>query len=131
MEVERSEYMGDERQPPLDSQKFTESNNDRHKQTTSKDQIESKYPKRKLSPYITRDLTKGSVSKAIWFLAWPQMVDQGFMWANRLVDIILAGTLGFQAIAGVGIAQSYTEFAQMTRRGLDTSMSFFSVGLLF
>jgi putative MATE family efflux protein len=123
MDVERPRYMGDERHNNRKPQNITESNIDYCKKTTSKDKIESRHPKGRLSSYITRDLTTGSVSRTIWFLAWPQMVDHGFMWANRLVDVILAGTMGFQAIAGVGIAQSYTEFAQMTRRGLDISMS--------
>ena len=89
---------------------------------TSKRQVEGK-PVPRRSSYVTRDLTRGSVPRTIWFLAWPQMVENGLMWANRLIDIILAGTLGFSSIAGVGLAQNYTEFAQMSQRGLDTSMA--------
>ncbi len=75
------------------------------------------------SAYVTRNLTEGSIPRTVWFLAWPQMVENGLFWASRLVDLILAGAIGFQSIAGVGVAQNYTEFAQMSRRGLDTSMS--------
>ena len=78
---------------------------------------------RRVSAYVTRDLTKGSVPKTIWFLAWPQMVEGGLLMVNQIVDIIWAGRLGFRIIAGVGVAQTYVQLAQMARMGFDTSMA--------
>ena len=69
-----------------------------------------------------RDLTKGSVPKNLWFLAWPQ-VAEGFLGAvDQIADLIWAGRLGFQAIAGLGVAQTYILMLMTARMGLDAGM---------
>lgn len=69
-----------------------------------------------------RDLTKGSVPKNLWFLAWPQ-VAEGFLGAvDQVADLIWAGRLGFQAIAGLGVAQTYILMLMTARMGLDAGM---------
>ena len=69
-----------------------------------------------------RDLTRGSVPKNLWFLAWPQ-VAEGFLGAvDQIADLIWAGRLGFQAIAGLGVAQTYILMLMTARMGLDAGM---------
>lgn len=43
---------------------------------------------------------------------------------DQLVDLVWAGRLpgGFRAVAGLGVAQSFTQFGMMARQGLDMSM---------
>ena len=71
-------------------------------------------------PY--RDLTVGSIPKNLWFMAWPQTVSGALGAVDRIWDIFLAGFKGFQGIAGVGVAQSWTLFAFTARMGMDISM---------
>ena len=74
------------------------------------------------APSTPRDLTKGSVPKNLWFLAWPQ-VAEGFLGAvDQIADLIWAGRLGFQAIAGLGVAQTYILMLMTARMGLDAGM---------
>lgn len=77
-----------------------------------------KYPRRHL------DLTTGSIPKKLWSLAWPQMVESVLNIVDQMVDLVWAGRLpgGFRAIAGLGVAQSFTQFGMMARQGLDQAM---------
>jgi len=72
--------------------------------------------------YVTRDLTQGSIPRNLWFLAWPQMIEAGLNVADHLADLLWAGWLGSLAIAGLGVAQTYTQLVMMVRRGLDLSI---------
>ena len=70
-----------------------------------------------------RDLTKGSVPRNLWVLAWPQMVEGVLNSADQLADIFWAGRVGgFVTIAGLGVAQAYTRLLQTVRMGLDVGM---------
>ena len=77
---------------------------------------------RRRSAYATRDLTKGSIPKNLWFLSWPQIVEGKLGVVDQLADLIWAGRLGFQAIAGLGVAQTYIMLVMTSRMGLDTGM---------
>ncbi len=77
---------------------------------------------RRRSTYATRDLTKGSIPKNLWFLSWPQIVEGKLGVVDQLADLIWAGRLGFQAIAGLGVAQTYIMLVMTSRMGLDTGM---------
>ena len=71
----------------------------------------------------TRDLTKGSVPRNLWFLAWPQMVEGVFNSLDQMVDLFWAGrVIGFRAIGGIGVAQAYAHIVMMARTGLDIAM---------
>jgi len=72
--------------------------------------------------YLTRDLTQGSIPRNLWFLSWPQMVEASLNVVDQLADLLWAGWLGSLAIAGLGVAQTYTQLVQMVRRGLDLAM---------
>ena len=72
--------------------------------------------------YVTRDLTKGSIPRNLWFLSWPQIVEASLNVVDQLADLLWAGGLGSRAIAGLGVAQTYTQLVQMVRRGLDLAM---------
>ena len=78
--------------------------------------------KRKRSSYATRDLTKGSIPKNLWFLGWPQVAEGFLSVADQIADLIWAGRLGFQAIAGLGVAQTYIMLVMTARMGLDAGM---------
>ena len=77
---------------------------------------------RRRSAYKTRDLTKGSVPKNLWYLAWPQITESFLSVVDQLADLIWAGRLGFQAIAGLGVAQTFLMLLMTARMGLDASM---------
>ena len=71
----------------------------------------------------TRDLTKGTVPRNLWFLAWPQMVEGIFNSLDQMVDLFWAGrVVGFRAIGGIGAAQAYAHLIMMARTGIDISM---------
>lgn len=72
--------------------------------------------------YTDRDLTTGSTPKNLWHLAWPQMVESMLNVADQLADIIWAGRLGTNSVAGLGVAQTYVQTASTGRMGLDTAM---------
>ncbi|MCH7801912.1 MAG: MATE family efflux transporter [Chloroflexi bacterium] len=69
-----------------------------------------------------RDLTKGSIPKNLWFLAWPQIVESFLSVVDQLADLVWAGRLGFQAIAGLGVAQTFLMMTMTARMGLDAGM---------
>lgn len=74
------------------------------------------------SPYVTRDLTRGSIRRNLWFLAWPQVAEGYMAIATQLADLIWAGRLGFQAVAGLGVAQIWVMLILTSRMGLDAAM---------
>ena len=74
------------------------------------------------SAYATKDLTKGSIPRNLWFLAWPQVAESFLSVVDQLADLIWAGRLGFQAIAGLGVSQSYLMMLMTARMGLDSGM---------
>ena len=56
------------------------------------------------SAYSNRDLTTGSISRNLWFLAWPQTVNSSLRVVGQLADLVWAGFVGSLAIAGLGVA---------------------------
>ena len=72
--------------------------------------------------YAHRDLTSGSIPRNLWFLAWPQTVSGSLMVVDRLWDLFLAGFIGYRAIAGIGVAQTWSMLLFTARMGLDISM---------
>lgn len=72
--------------------------------------------------FAMRDLTRGSVSGNLWFLAWPQMVEASLNVVDQLADLVWAGRLGSRAIAGLGVAQTYTQLVMMLRHGMDLAI---------
>ena len=76
---------------------------------------------RRSSQYATRDLTEGSIPRNLIFLAWPQMI-AGFMrTADQLADLFWAGLIDFRAVAGIGVSQTWSNFFNTGRTGLDTA----------
>jgi putative MATE family efflux protein len=58
----------------------------------------------------------------LWHLGWPQVAEGFLSVIDQIADLIWAGRLGFQAIAGLGVAQSYVMLLMTTRMGFDSSM---------
>ncbi len=77
---------------------------------------------RRRSRYATRDLTKGSIPRNLWFLSWPQIAESFLSVVDQLADLIWAGRIGFQAIAGLGVAQTFLMILMTGRMGLDAGM---------
>ena len=69
-----------------------------------------------------RDLTKGSIPRNLWWLAWPQIIENVLNVVDQLVDLVWAGFISASTIAGVGVAQSYKQLVMTGRMGLDTAM---------
>lgn len=76
---------------------------------------------RRRSEYATRDLTQGSIPKNLWFLGWPQIVSGAAHAIDLAADLFWAGFLGSRSVAAVGVAQSWVQFFNTARMGLDTS----------
>ena len=70
------------------------------------------------------DLTTGSIPKKLFGQAWPQVIEGVLNIADEFVDLFWAGrtSLGFRAIASVGVAQTITGFAGRARQGFDVAM---------
>jgi putative MATE family efflux protein len=73
------------------------------------------------SEYVTRNLTEGSIPRTLWFLAWPQMVTGALRAADQLADLFWAGFIGFHAVAGIGISQTWAALFNTGRTGLDVA----------
>ena len=73
-------------------------------------------------PFPERDLTKGSIPRNLWWLAWPQMIENVLNVVDQLVDLVWAGFISASTIAGVGVAHSYKQLVMTGRMGLDTAM---------
>lgn len=69
------------------------------------------------------DLTTGSIPRHLTRLAWPQVIEQVLNVADQMVDMVWAGRLpgGFRAIAGLGVAQTFTNLGFTSRQGLEQS----------
>ena len=78
--------------------------------------------KRTRPAHVTRDLTRGSIPANLWFLSWPQIIEASLNVLDQLADLFWAGRLGYRAIAGLGVAQTYTQLVMMVRQGLDLAM---------
>lgn len=78
-------------------------------------------PGRGRSQYATRDLTEGSIPRTLWFLAWPQVVTGALRAADQLADLFWAGFIGFHAVAGIGISQTWAALFNTGRSGLDVA----------
>jgi putative MATE family efflux protein len=90
--------------------------------STSGDKTTAPGRRRSRSKYVTKDLTKGSIPKNLWFLAWPQIVESFLSVVDQLADLVWAGRIGFHAIAGLGVAQSFLMMTMTVRMGLDAGM---------
>ena len=69
-----------------------------------------------------RDLTQGSIPRNLWHLSWPQMAESFFSVIDQLADLFWAGRVGYKAIAGLGVSQTYILMLMTARMGLDASM---------
>lgn len=69
-----------------------------------------------------RDLTKGSIPGNLWYLAWPQITESFLSVVDQLADLVWAGRIGFQALAGLGVAQTFLMLLMTARMGLDAGM---------
>ena len=76
---------------------------------------------RRRSAYATRDLTTGSIPRNLAFIAWPQFIEGFLRILDQVADLIWAGFLGTRAIAGMGVAQQYTQLGFTGRQGIDIS----------
>jgi len=68
-----------------------------------------------------QDLSTGSIPRHLWRLSWPQVAESVLNIVDQMVDMVWAGRLpgGFRALAGLGVAQTFTQFGFMLRQGLD------------
>ena len=69
----------------------------------------------------SRDLTTGSIPKNLFSMAWPQSVESVLRVVMQILDLVWAGFLGTPHIAGVGVAQQYTQTVWTARQGIDTA----------
>ena len=74
------------------------------------------------SGHRDRDLTKGSIPGNLWYLAWPQITESFLSVVDQLADLVWAGRIGFQALAGLGVAQTFLMLLMTARMGLDAGM---------
>ena len=77
---------------------------------------------RRRRSYTGRDLTKGSIPGNLWYLSWPQITESFLSVVDHVADLIWAGRIGFQAIAGLGLAQTFLMMLITSRMGLDAGM---------
>ena len=78
--------------------------------------------RRRRGSHVTRDLTKGSVPGNLWYLSWPQVSEGALTVVDQVADLLWAGRLGYQAIAGLGVAQIIIMVAMTARMGLESGM---------
>ena len=78
--------------------------------------------RRRRGSHVTRDLTKGSVPRNLWYLSWPQVSEGALTVVDQVADLIWAGRLGYQAIAGLGVGQIIIMVAMTARMGLESGM---------
>lgn len=76
---------------------------------------------RRRNRWRDRDLTNGSIPKNLWSMAWPQSVESSLRVVQQVLDLIWAGFLGVPHLAGVGVAQQYTQMVWTARQGVDTA----------
>ena len=70
---------------------------------------------------IYADLSAGSIPRHLFRLAWPQVIEQSLNIIDQTVDMFWAGRLpgGFRALAGLGVAQTFSQLGFMGRQGLE------------
>ena len=68
-----------------------------------------------------RDLTTGSIPRNLWFLAWPSMVSGLLQTVDHVAELVWAGLISVQAIANIGVAQSWTSLFNTGRMGFDVA----------
>jgi putative MATE family efflux protein len=54
-------------------------------------------------------------------MGWPQSVEGVLRVVDQILDLVWAGFLGTAHIAGIGVAQQYTQMAWTARQGVDTA----------
>ncbi|HLB28405.1 MAG TPA: MATE family efflux transporter [Dehalococcoidales bacterium] len=72
---------------------------------------------------VYADLSEGSIPRHIFRLAWPQVIEQTLNIIDQVIDMFWAGRLpgGFRALAGLGVAQTFSQLGFMSRQGLEQS----------
>ena len=90
--------------------------------TQTRQSAPTRTPRGRRPGYVTRDLTKGSIPRNLWYLSWPQVTESFLSVVDQLADLVWAGRVGFQAIAGFGVAQTYLMLMMTARMGLDAGM---------
>lgn len=70
---------------------------------------------------VFADLSQGSIPRHIFRLAWPQVTEQTLNILDQMVDMFWAGRLagGFRAVAGLGVAQTFSRLAFDGRMGME------------
>lgn len=70
---------------------------------------------------IYADLSAGSIPRHLFRLAWPQVIEQSLNIIDQTVDMFWAGRLpgGFRSLAGLGVAQTFSQLGFMGRQGLE------------
>src|SRR3990172_1373781 len=70
---------------------------------------------------VYADLSAGSIPGHLFRLAWPQVIEQSLNIIDQTVDMFWAGRLpgGFRALAGLGVAQTFSQLGFMGRQGLE------------
>ncbi len=69
-----------------------------------------------------RDLTKGSITGALWTLGWPITVTTMVMMVGPIIDMIWIGKLGAAEMAGVGISGIVVSLINALIMGLFTGL---------
>ena len=73
------------------------------------------------SSHVTTDLTRGSLPRNLWFLAWPQMTEGLLTVVTNTLDLVWIGRVGFHAVAGLGVGQLYVVAIVALRGGIDAA----------
>lgn len=69
-----------------------------------------------------RDLTKGSIPANLWYMAWPQIAESFLSVVDQLLDVYWAAKVALEALAGLGIGQTFLMMLMTARMGLDAGM---------
>ncbi len=72
---------------------------------------------------VYADLSTGGIPRHLFRLAWPQVIEQTLNIIDQVIDMFWAGRLpgGFRALAGLGVAQTFSQLGFMSRQGLEQS----------
>jgi putative MATE family efflux protein len=84
-------------------------------------QTTAQKPAKKQSPF-ERDWTKGSITNALFSLAWPMTISTSIMMLGPIIDMIWIGKLGSAEMAGVGISGIIVMMADSLVSGLWTGL---------
>ena len=86
---------------------------------TSHRSVGSSMGDRRQRNYTTSDFTKGNVPRHVWYLAWPQITDGFLAVVVQMSELVWVGSLGFQAVAGLGVGQVFLMVVMASRSGID------------